>query len=383
VKIEIFTPVSYYGPVDIHTWPTAPRCYDPALGMDSIRKGLEQCAAAHEAGFDSLNFAEHHYSAAQLSPDPVTYAGILGQQLPEATISVLGTDLPLHNPVRVAESYAMLDNVLGGRLRSIGLLRGTPNEYLTYRTNPWTSREAFAEAVELVIRAMTEPEPFGWEGRHYRYRNISIWPRPVQRPHPRILLSGNSAASARLAAALRCDIGFSFMSPDKCAENAAVYRAAAALAGWEPGPDNILYRHFVYLAATDEEARQHVEAHGWPGRGNLMTSRNPEMAGVMTTIAAAMAGVPAGAVPAGAVPAGAVPAGDSGRAGAPSMAPPIVGGPQTVLRQIGRVREIIGAGRMEIIMIGSERLPHEMVVASLKLMGETLVPALHADTFAL
>src|ERR1700735_3563134 len=111
--------------------------------MDSVRKGLKQAAAAHEAGFDSLNFAEHHYSTAQLSPDPITYAAMAGQQLPDATISVLGTALPLHNPVRVAESYAMLDNVLGGRLGSIGLLRGTPNEYLTYGTNPWQSREAF------------------------------------------------------------------------------------------------------------------------------------------------------------------------------------------------------------------------------------------------
>jgi alkanesulfonate monooxygenase SsuD/methylene tetrahydromethanopterin reductase-like flavin-dependent oxidoreductase (luciferase family) len=372
LKIEIFTPVSYYGPVDARTWPTPSRCYDPQLGMDSVRKGLEQAAAAHEAGFDSLNFAEHHYSTAQLSPDPITYAAMLGQQLPDATISVLGTDLPLHNPVRVAESYAMLDNVLGGRLGSIGLLRGTPNEYITYGTNPWSSREAFAEAVELVIRAMTEPEPFGWEGRHYRFRNISIWPRPVQQPHPRILLSGNSAASARLAAALRCDIGFSFMSPEKCAENAAVYREAAARAGWEAGPDNILYRHFVYLAATDEQARRDIAEYGWPGQGNVLASANPEMAGVMATIGAAMAGSPPGA------------AADPAKAPPLTFAPPIAGGPRTVLAQLRALRDVIGAGRVEVIVVGGEqRLPHDLVISSLKLMGETLVPALHAGEFTL
>ena len=128
-----------------------------------------------------------------------------------------GTDLPLHNPVRVAESYAMLDNVLG----AIGLLRGAPNEYLTLRDQPVESRDAFFEAVELAIAAMTEPEPFGWAGRYYRRRIISIWPQPLQKPHPRILLSGNSAASGRFAAEHRCDIGFSFMPRARCAGHEA------------------------------------------------------------------------------------------------------------------------------------------------------------------
>ena len=372
MKIEIFTPVSYYGPVETDTWPTPPRCYDPQRGMDSIQKGMEQSAAAYEAGFDSLNFAEHHYSTAQLSPDPITYAGILGRELPRATISVLGTDLPLHNPVRVAEAYSMLDTILGGRLGSIGLLRGTPNEYLTYGTNPWESRDAFGEAVELFIRAMTEPEPFGWEGRYHRYRNVSIWPQPVQKPHPRILLSGNSPSSARFAAEHRCDIGFSFMTPDKCAENAAVYRQAAAEAGWEPTPDSILYRHFGYVAATDELARDHVTALGWPGFASLFSAGNPEVASLMGAIGAAMAGVPKG-----------VPV-DPAKAPQLSMAPPIVGGPQTVLAQIEALRDAVGIGRIELIVIGgASRLPHDMVLASLKLMGETVVPALHADTFTL
>ena len=48
-----------------------------AQGTDSMRKGLEQCAAAFAAGFDSLNFAEHHYSTAQLSPDPITLTSLV------------------------------------------------------------------------------------------------------------------------------------------------------------------------------------------------------------------------------------------------------------------------------------------------------------------
>jgi len=126
MKVEIFTPVSYYGPVEARTWPTPPREYDPIHGMRSMEHGFEQCEAAFKAGFDSLNFAEHHYSINQLSPSPIFYAGLLGQRLPAAHIGVLGSDLPLHNPVQLAEEYSMLDNLLDGRL-TIGLLRGTPN----------------------------------------------------------------------------------------------------------------------------------------------------------------------------------------------------------------------------------------------------------------
>jgi hypothetical protein len=67
-----------------------------------------------------------------------------------------------------------------------------------------------------------------------------------------------------------------------------------------------------------------------------------------------------------------------------TMAPPIIGGPQTVLTQFQHIGEVTGAGRIEIIVIGAEsRFPHETVVSSLKLMGQTIVPAMHADTFTL
>ena len=87
---------------------------------------------------------------------------------------------------------------IGGRLR-IGLLRGTPNEYITYGTNPWESRERCEEGALLIKRAFSEPEPFGWEGRYYRYRSVSVWPRPAQPGGPRILISGNSPDGAVFA----------------------------------------------------------------------------------------------------------------------------------------------------------------------------------------
>ena len=92
----------------------------------------------------------------------------------------------------------------------------------------------------------------------------------------------------------------------------------------------------------------------------------------MATVGAAMAGLPKG-----------VPA-DPAKAPRFAFEPPIVGGPQTVLNEISSLRDATGAGRLEIIVIGGEqRFPHEMIVSSLGLMGKTVVPALHEETFTL
>jgi alkanesulfonate monooxygenase SsuD/methylene tetrahydromethanopterin reductase-like flavin-dependent oxidoreductase (luciferase family) len=368
MKVEIFTPVVYYGhPVENPDWPFAPRLFDSERGLLSMERGLQQCEAAHAAGFDSLNFAEHHYSTSQMTPAPLLFAAALGQRVPEAQIAILGTDLPLHNPVNVAEQYATLDNLLGGRLR-FALLRGTPNEYMTYGTNPWESRERFEEAVQLVIRTFTEPEPFGWEGRYFRFRNIALFPLPAQRPHPRILLSGNSVSSARFAGRMHCDLGLSFMPPDQSAASVAAYREAAAEAGWEPTADNILYRQFCYVAETDEQAKADAAESNWPGGSGLFVSRNPELMGVMGMAGAALAGVPQGVRP------------DPAKARPPVFAPPFLGGPETVLAQIEAVREQVGMGRVELCITGvADATTHERVLRAIELAGHAVIPALHAD----
>ncbi len=368
MKVEIFTPVVYYGEAaTVKDWPVAPRLFDSSHGMLSIQCGFEQMEAAHDAGFDSLNLAEHHYSTSQMTPTPHLFAAALGQRLPTAQIAILGTDLPLHNPVLVAEQYAVLDNLLGGRLR-FALMRGTPNEYMTYGTNPWESRERFEEAVALIIRAYTEPEPFGWEGRYYRYRNIAVFPQPVQQPHPRILLTGNSPASARFAGRMRCDLGISFMAPAQASASVAAYREAAAEVGWTPAADNILYRQFAYVAETDEQARADATATNWPMGAGLFNSRNPELMSVMATSGAALAGVPKG-----------VPL-DPAKAPPPAFDLPWLGSPATVLAKVREAEAAIGMGRVEFVITGAAgAISHEQVVRSIKLTGQEVIPALHDD----
>ena len=84
----------------------------------------------------------------------------------------------MNNPVPIAEEYALVDTLWGGRLIA-RLLRGVPYEYLVYNVPPAEARSWFEEASELVPRAWTDTAPFGSEGEHYQIRSVLIWPRPI------------------------------------------------------------------------------------------------------------------------------------------------------------------------------------------------------------
>ena len=180
MKAALFCAARYIGSAPHDIWPLSGEYYSSEAAVRSMQTTFDQFRCADEFGFDWVTVAEHHYSGFSLTPNPMVMAGALSQIVRRAKIAVLGPTLPILNPVRVAEEFAMLDTMSGGRLVA-GMMRGTPNEYVTYNINPAESRERFAEALHLIRRTWTETRPFGWLGRYYQYRMISIWPRPVQR----------------------------------------------------------------------------------------------------------------------------------------------------------------------------------------------------------
>ncbi|MBO0686114.1 MAG: LLM class flavin-dependent oxidoreductase, partial [Candidatus Dormibacteraeota bacterium] len=259
MKAAIFSSVPYQGPAGAAGWPVPTQAYSSELGMRSMELSLEQYELADQLGFDWVTVAEHHFAPMSLTPNPMVMAGALTQRVRRAKIALLGATIPILNPVRVAEEFAMLDTLTCGRLVA-GMLRGTGNEYVTYNVNPAESRERFEEAMELIIHAWTEPQPFGWQGRYYEYRSISIWPRPVQQPHPPIYMSGSSPESGEFAARNRVRLGFAFTTIPLAREAVRHYREQAALAGWRPEPDDVLYRVSAYVAESDEEAMEDLRA---------------------------------------------------------------------------------------------------------------------------
>lgn len=237
-------------------WPVANKRYDPVRGTQVYQDYLDNMAAAEECGFDFVGCNEHHMSPFGLQANPTIIAGALTQRVKRIGIAVTGCLVPLLNPIRVAEEYAMLDVMSGGKLLA-GLLRGIPHEYVAYNVPPDESYGRLVEAVELIKKAWTEPEPFGWEGEHYQFRAVSIWPRPRQQPHPPIVMSGQSPHSARIAAEQRAILGQVLIHDVAAArEHIRVYKEHAQSLGWQPGPEHIMAGAPCCIAESWETAER-------------------------------------------------------------------------------------------------------------------------------
>ena len=151
----------------------------------AVRTYAEHLAAWEEAdklGYDGIGFNEHHCSPYGLMNSPNLMASAAAQRTKRAKLLIYGNLLPLHEPLRLAEELSMIDCISGGRLIS-GFARGIPREYQVHNVPLADSRARFEEAYEIITRAWTE-EVFSYEGKFWSYKDVALWPRPVQRPHP-------------------------------------------------------------------------------------------------------------------------------------------------------------------------------------------------------
>ena len=150
---------------------------------DIIRRELEQIEWTEELGFDEAWLTEHHFIDYGLSVDPASLAAAAASRTRRIRIGLAAAILPFHHPLRLAEQMALVDIISGGRL-DVGVGRGNrPAEFRGFRVPQEQSRDRFDEAVEILQRAWTE-ERFSYDGRFFQVPEISVIPKPVQKPHP-------------------------------------------------------------------------------------------------------------------------------------------------------------------------------------------------------
>ncbi len=155
---------------------------------------MDELEYAAEVGFDAICVNEHHSNGYGLMPSPNLIASALARRTSDTAICVMGNSLALYNPpTRVAEEFAMIDCISGGRLIA-GFPVGTPMDTCyAYGQNPSMLRERYMEAHDLVVRAWTDKNTFAFNGRYNQQRYVNIWPRPIQDPHPPIWVPGGGS----------------------------------------------------------------------------------------------------------------------------------------------------------------------------------------------
>ncbi|HEX2489239.1 MAG TPA: LLM class flavin-dependent oxidoreductase, partial [Blastocatellia bacterium] len=181
----------------------------------------------------------------------------------KAMILVLGNSIALYNPpTRVAEEFAMLDVISGGRLIA-GFPVGTPMDTnYCYGQNPVTIRDKYHEAHDLIIKAWREREPFAWNGKYTKLRYVNVWPQPIQKPHPPIWVPGLSSIETWDFCAERGYnyANLSFSGYKRAQKMLDGYWERMAALGKEPNPYSCTFFQQICVSDTD----QACEREWWP-----------------------------------------------------------------------------------------------------------------------
>jgi alkanesulfonate monooxygenase SsuD/methylene tetrahydromethanopterin reductase-like flavin-dependent oxidoreductase (luciferase family) len=352
MKVSYFETGRYVPPPGMpREWPVPPAAYDPAVGAEALCGMVERVKFVEQLGFDWVSVSEHHYSPRILTPSPVVSATWLAARTERIRIAMLGPIVPVSNPIRIAEEMAMLDTLAPGRI-VVGMLRGTTNEYLSYDLNPREARERTDEGMELILKAWTEPQPFGWQGRYFQYRTVSIWPR-LQHPPPPTYALGTSAEAGEFAARHHIGLGVSYGTFELMAQATRHYRERCAEYGWQPAPDQIIYRANMILGETDEEAedvlRRRDRQAAFPVRPAL---REALLAADQRNVAGERRPANVGGV----------------------LPISFCGGPDRVIEQIRRCHHEIGAGVLDLSLQDPGTGDTQAMLRALELFGRKVLP---------
>jgi alkanesulfonate monooxygenase SsuD/methylene tetrahydromethanopterin reductase-like flavin-dependent oxidoreductase (luciferase family) len=250
------------------------------LGAD-LTNGIAELLHAARLGFDGVAVTEHSQSSYDMMPNPDLVGAILAyvtqaERLPVA-INILGRSLgKSKEPLRVAEEYALIDAISGGRL-----IAGFPIG-LSYDVSqnagvpPIETRERYYEARDLIEKAWSAREPFAWNGKFYKYSQVNLWPRPVQQPKPPIWVpaAGNPKT---MEEALKRDDVYTFFSwfGAKLTGHRIFDRfwQIAEQLGKDTNPHRVAFLQVVLVGETDAQAEKdyarHLESHFRRGIGAI------------------------------------------------------------------------------------------------------------------
>lgn len=219
---------------------------------------LEQAEAAEEWGFDSFWVAEHHFHEYGAVPRPPILLAAAAQRTRRIRLGSGVVVLPFDHPLRVAEDYAMVDLLSGGRL-NLGVGSGyLKHEYAGFGVDPEDKRARFDEALEVLLRAWTG-ERVSYAGAHVEVHDVRLNVLPVQQPRPPVWVAtlrtdGGARVGARRLPAMFIPYA-SAETLEQMTAGLAGYRAAFVAAGGRAEDATAPFGFHTYCAESTAEAR--------------------------------------------------------------------------------------------------------------------------------
>lgn len=327
----------------------------------AFAESFEQVDAAERWGLDCMWLAELHVAPTRsVASAPLAIASAIAARTTRMKIGIAVQVLPLCHPLRVAEEAATVDHISHGRL-IFGVGRsGFPRTYQAYGVPYGESQERFAEVLEIIRRAWTQPK-FSFDGKYHQFSDVHLVPKPWQKPHPPIRIAATSPDSyARIGA-----LGFPIFVAvrlgvlSELAPLIAEYHAAWKKAG-HPGKGEIYLRVPVYVAESEQRAYEEP-------RASIMQFYQ-EMASIMAASANAEG-----------TRAVEDRAGRAARLGSVSYDEAlrekiIVGTPEQVVTRLEALQAELGLDGILAEMNCGAQIPHAKVMRSLELLCKEVMP---------
>ena len=318
-------------------------------------RGLEQSQAAESLGYRNVWLGEHHFSTYGYLSRPVQLATYIAAKTTTLRVGTAVIVVPLHHPLLVAEEVAMLDILSGGRL-DIGLGRGYQRyEFERFGLKLDTTGERWNESIDILLRAFSG-EPFSYEGKVFTIPETSIFPKNTQKPHPPIWITAQSpyAIEAAVKRGFNVLTGGFGVPIERLAEFGKIFERIVDEVK-PPRRPHVGVQRAVYVTKDEADAREAAEQARWNMRVTLSLRNNYERV-------------------------------EGGKA-IPVEAPTepsvdelldrylIIGTPDTVLRQIRRVQDVVNISHFNCSFWFGD-LSQARVLKSMELFAKEVVPAL-------
>ncbi len=227
---------------------------NPRTANDFVLEIREQALLADKLGYHSCWIGEHHFDSLGVNSRPDLVLASIAPLTKHVRLAPAVSVLPLHNPVHVAETWATLDLLSGGRV-DFACGRGYDRrEYAPFGADFMKSAEIFEDAIDVILKAWNSPGPWSHKSQFYDIPEMEITPKPVQKPIP-FYVASFSKTSIAIAAKRGLNIiyapfaaGMVFGGLDKAVQ---AYRDSCVAEGNKPG--RAMCSYFIYIADNPKE----------------------------------------------------------------------------------------------------------------------------------
>jgi alkanesulfonate monooxygenase SsuD/methylene tetrahydromethanopterin reductase-like flavin-dependent oxidoreductase (luciferase family) len=222
---------------------------------------VDEAVYAEELGFDSFWIGEHHFSQ-YICPYPVPLLAAIASRTQKIRLGTGVALAPHHDPIRLAEDYAMLDVLSGGRVDLV-LARGAFKAgFDGFNQSMRESRPRLRESAQIIQGAWSET-PFSYEGEFRSVRNVDLQPRPVQSPHPPLWIGSTNVDSARWIAdqGMHLSVANIFGPSIPMAPAVEAYREQLRNNGKDVSQFLVSSGHHVYIGDTTSQAKTEFHPH--------------------------------------------------------------------------------------------------------------------------